>query len=1352
MKKLSFELLSILLIANSLFCFLQSKVFAGHPRCPQVTKMIATLNPVKTIHSSNFENFSVANYLVFVSMLSLKNNSLTQASLPTDYFRSSTFSGDWSNASSWESSSDNLSWFPATLIPTNLANNISISVGNLIGVSTNVSLDQLIIDGTLEVQTSGLLSIADGPGDDIKINPGGILRVTSTSGYASTINQSANASVNVLTGGKIAIGNGAGLVGAGYENFATSIVNVWGDGSIFEHNSVTTFLASGTYFPNPASGASVPVFRVSLVSGSPGNTGDFVINGLLEVNSPFSFSGSGKKTFRDGIIGTSILTLSSALGTTTISSPAAVLGGSGLTLVLNKTLNITTGLTVPSGANVLLSKFSSSNVAKNGGTLIINGTIDITDRTITNTSGSVIVNGILKTSAVGGFYSPGNIASGIITLNPGSTIEYNGTANQSVTGSGVLGQSYYNITFSGGSTKTPINAINVHTLGTVKITSPGTVVDATANNIGLTGTNSTNFLMDNGLFIIGTGGTQPRMEGSYTVTGGTIRYVTGTSAKTINNKIYQNIEIVGNNVSNSNGNIGLNDMGTFTVKTGGIFTINDNTITGPTGTQTATVESGGIFRVGNNEGLHGFTATFTNNSSFHSNIETLNLLAGSTVEYMKTTSQNITNTVPYYHLIINGAGSKVASTGITTVLGNFSKTSAAVFRQSSGTFIFNGAAAQIFKSLPPLSVFNNLTNNNITGFTINDSIAVAAELQLASATKLNIADTSVVVLKSTAAQTANVAVIPSNVTINYNSTGAFIVERYINVGTASPFHTKAWQFLAVPTSGQTLNADFQEGNIALGNLRPGYGTLLTRPTAGSTGYDASSISTSIKTYNSLSDAWDIGPASTSVLTANPKGWLVFVRGDRSSVTGTGSSTTMRTKGQLLAGNFTTTAAPDKFESVGNPYASAIDLRKLNRINLTYEIYVWDPTLGGSYGVGGYRVLSYDGTDFRVAGGGGGAAYPSSINNMIQSGQAFFIKSNGVGPSSLQFTEASKSAGSALVNRMEGGHPGPALLDVALYRSGDQASKQLIDGAMAMFNRQFSRNVDWEDGIKLTNYGENIGFRRNTSLLSVERMPLPSSGDTLHLDILAPRAASYSWQFQPTKLDKPGRTAYLLDQKDNTKTLLSLNRTTEVNFTVTNDGASMARDRFKIIFVETIAAPLPVTFRTLTATRNVDQSISLKWTIENELNVKTYTIERSADGINFTKLASITATSNRVYRYNDAIPPAAENYYRIKSIDMDGAVRYSPVVKALPERTESIRVYPNPVVGKCLQVCFSNLKGEYKVQLRSAIGQVIYNGTVKLSGSACVTSIELSKLTAAGKYQLIVVGVDGKMKNVHVIIE
>ncbi len=49
-----------------------------------------------------------------------------------------------------------------------------------------------------------------------------------------------------------------------------------------------------------------------------------------------------------------------------------------------------------------------------------------------------------------------------------------------------------------------------------------------------------------------------------------------------------------------------------------------------------------------------------------------------------------------------------------------------------------------------------------------------------------------------------------------------------------------------------------------------------------------------------------------------------------------------------------------------------------------------------------------------------------------------------------------------------------------------------------------------------------------------------------------------------------------------------------------------------------------------------------------------------------------------YSFTDAAPPAGENYYRLKQIDIDGGYEYRLVVVDISSGKGSLAVYPNPV--------------------------------------------------------------------------
>lgn len=88
--------------------------------------------------------------------------------------------------------------------------------------------------------------------------------------------------------------------------------------------------------------------------------------------------------------------------------------------------------------------------------------------------------------------------------------------------------------------------------------------------------------------------------------------------------------------------------------------------------------------------------------------------------------------------------------------------------------------------------------------------------------------------------------------------------------------------------------------------------------------------------------------------------------------------------------------------------------------------------------------------------------------------------------------------------------------------------------------------------------------------------------------------------------------------------------------------------------------LPITLKDFYA-EPLETEVLLKWTVAKEKNVAYYLIERSADGINFERLntlsslAYVTGENNIAYFQYDHTPNKGINYYRLKHIENDGAI-------------------------------------------------------------------------------------------------
>ncbi|KAA9036366.1 hypothetical protein FW778_19245 [Ginsengibacter hankyongi] len=1023
-------------------------------------------------------------------------------------------------------------------------------------------------------------------------------------------------------------------------------------------------------------------------------------------------------------------------GTTT--SDISITGTTGSSVVLPVSANISLRNITVSGTRTLIMD-GSHNINLNGTFTIANGaTYDNGGESqVTNSGGTVVVSGKFLNRDKDNFCGTNGALSSSFNpiLNAGCTIEFARVGDQSFT----VRSDFKNITFSGSGTKTPSSSFTPS--GALYITGDA-IVDASGHNIG-DGTAITDFKMDGGRLILGTGGTQPGMDGSYNLTGGIIEF-SGPSGQTIRPKSYQNIEVTGAGVGNSNGNITLNANGTFTVKNSGVFLINDNNITGVGGTQTVTVESGGIFRCGNNQGFNGYTATLYDNSSVGSSISKINLKTGSTVEYMKAGDQPITNAngLTYSNLIIAGTGIKKA-TGTLTIKGNLTKAGTSIFDHNNGTVLLNGTN-QTFAGL----TYNNLI---LTGGTksASGSSTIIDSIKIIDGTNLSISTNDVITLHSDAIKTARVGQIGTG-TITYTGAAKFMVERYIPA-------RRAWRFLSVPTisSTQTIKQAWQEGaTSSSSDPKTGYGIQITsdRASWAADGFDALSFSPSVKTYNPVTDTYSGITSTNSPFDPAKGGFMTFIRGDRSATT-LGSAvtgTTLRTAGALFTGDQPpVNLIPGQFIPVNNPYASALDLRNISRSN-SISYYVWDPKRGGGYGFGGFTTLSWDGSGDYDAVPANTGSY-GATNNYIASGQAFFVSGTS---GSIRITENAKTA--ATLPAIPFTPVGVPLQKLrANLHSINANGTFLADGVLISFGNNYSNAVDGMDARKIMNASENLSIKRENIHLVVERRNPLLAGDTIFFHLTGLRQQPYYFEFIPAQLSPKGLDAYLEDCYLAKRTLLNLNDTARINFAVDNNPASAAPGRFRIVF-DAAGAALPVTFTNVKAYPEND-NIAVEWKVANETGIINYEVERSPGGTMFIPAAVITAQHTAVsnYKWTDEQPVTGYNYYRIKSTGSAGEVQYSKTIKAWAGNSNNgITVYSNPSNNGIIHLQFnSQPAGRYQLGVVDNAGQVIQSAIVqRTNSSGSIETIQLEKSIASGRYLLHIIRPDNTEVNIAIIYE
>lgn len=718
------------------------------------------------------------------------------------------------------------------------------------------------------------------------------------------------------------------------------------------------------------------------------------------------------------------------------------------------------------------------------------------------------------------------------------------------------------------------------------------------------------------------------------------------------------------------------------------------------------------------------------------------------------TYPTITSAQACYNLdIASGATLTLSSTtGAKLSLGG-AVTNTGLIDATVGTLELNGTAPQTIVSsvFKDKSVKNLIISNNasIGGVANADTIKVTGTVSFGASSKTFTTNNNLTLI-SNAAGTAGIADLTAGGTLSGNSiSGNANVERYISSG-------RKWRFIAMNTEGsQTIQNSWMEKQVPGTQGPSGYGQWIADPVA--VNVDGPSYTPSMKYYTSSGYASITDPTIFNI--KSQPAYMTYIRGDRSATAAnsTVNETVLRTYGTLAQGQkiMNIAAGGAVYTAVGNPYAGAINLKQLTYSNTgVLDVLVWDPKLGGAYTLGGFQYLtrSSTGQDFIISTPGGGSyGGVGTPMNTIESGLAFFVKGS-AGAQTVTINENAKTA--ALNNVFFTAAQPKNIYALLSIRAG--AAATLVDGANETFDAAYSNDVDADDVVKMNNTSENVSFRRSNTLLAIERRMMPVADDTMFINLTGLGIKDYQWTLKLTNMDAPGLTGFVKDSYLNTTAALNLAGDNIVNFSVTADAGSYAADRFMIILKPT--AIVPVSMQIISAARQADKSVQVRWKASHEINIIRYETERSSNGTTFTKISTTPSRSSSAaeadYSSQDPQPLDAINYYRVKAVDADGNAAYTDVVKVgAVNFGRAISVNPNPVRNKALRLQIEGMAaGKYSLQLVNAAGAAVYSGVIAVSGEVFSKEIQLSRQTAAGSYHLILTGNDGKAGTVNVIIE
>ena len=178
-------------------------------------------------------------------------------------------------------------------------------------------------------------------------------------------------------------------------------------------------------------------------------------------------------------------------------------------------------------------------------------------------------------------------------------------------------------------------------------------------------------------------------------------------------------------------------------------------------------------------------------------------------------------------------------------------------------------------------------------------------------------------------------------------------------------------------------------------------------------------------------------------------------------------------------------------------------------------------------------------------------------------------------------------------------------------------------------------------------------------------------------------------------------------------------------TLSWDGSSGVINSYEKFVIGTInwqLAPLPFDLAVFNAVGKGKQ-VQLDWKVNNNQQIKEYTLERSRDGQRFEAFKSIAARlqeQQASYTDTDPAPFAGWNFYRLKAVTNEGTVYYSELRKVKMEQVPEIALSPNPA-RNIVTVRLPDAASVSELTISNSVGQVVR----QLKPTATVLSVDVS---------------------------
>lgn len=197
-----------------------------------------------------------------------------------------------------------------------------------------------------------------------------------------------------------------------------------------------------------------------------------------------------------------------------------------------------------------------------------------------------------------------------------------------------------------------------------------------------------------------------------------------------------------------------------------------------------------------------------------------------------------------------------------------------------------------------------------------------------------------------------------------------------------------------------------------------------------------------------------------------------------------------------------------------------------------------------------------------------------------------------------------------------------------------------------------------------------------------------------------------------------------------------------NANVNSKSCSFTDGNYIMVKVISCPAVLEANIISFSGKLNNENKTVLNWVVSNEINLSKYEIEKSSDGVHFTKAAekpSGNSTNfNALYLIDNEVIKT-DTYYRLLLIRTDGSLKYSETILITPKRASfEVLGYTNPFTN-FISIKYSLPRaGSVSFFITDAMGQPVYKQMINGKEEQNMFTLSNLDFLPAGVYSVTII--------------